>query len=143
MPDNVRQLRGNPGKRKTPPRPRHAPAIPNPPTWVKGEALREWKRITPELHRMGYLAAIDRAALAMYCRWWARWVELDALLNREGLVVDGARRDRSEKVRHPAWSPYHQASEKVIMLTHDLGLTPASRERISATADQDDDDDLD
>jgi P27 family predicted phage terminase small subunit len=73
MPDNVRELRGNPGKRKSPPNSaeRFVAAVPNPPTKLSREALAEWKRITPELGRTKVLSMGDRALLATYCETWS------------------------------------------------------------------------
>ena len=73
MPDNVRELRGNPGKRSTPPSSQNqfVSAIPTPPTNLTTEAKAEWKRITPELGRTKVIAAGDRALLATYCETWA------------------------------------------------------------------------
>lgn len=73
MPDNVRELRGNPGRRQTPPssQTQFVSAVPNPPTTLSREALAEWKRITPELGRTQVTSMGDRALLATYCETWA------------------------------------------------------------------------
>jgi P27 family predicted phage terminase small subunit len=73
MPDNVRELRGNPGKRKSPPNSteRFVAAVPNPPVKLSREALAEWKRITPELGRTKVLSMGDRALLTTYCETWS------------------------------------------------------------------------
>lgn len=76
LPGKVHQLRGNPSKKplgellgdvqpdvEIPGCPRH----------LLPEARKEWKRITPELEKLGLIAKIDRAALALYCQAWA-WV---------------------------------------------------------------------
>lgn len=139
MPDNVRELRGNPGKRKSPPLPKHVPGIPNPPAFVKGEALAEWKRVTPELNRLGYLALIDRAALTLYCRWWARFVDLDKLLEAEGSIIPGSGKGREEVVKHPAWQQYREAAEKVKDFGKELGLTPNARLRMKQPEESDGD----
>lgn len=138
QPDNVRELRGNPGKRKPPPKPKHVPAIPNPPTSLKGEALAEWKRVTPELHRMGYLGLIDRAVLVLYCRWWATFVDLDKRISEEGTIVPGKR--GGEDVKHPAWQQLRESSEKVRDFAKELGLTPNARLRMVTKNDGEEDD---
>ncbi len=74
---NVRQLRGNPGKRR-PKMTAQALAVreaPAPPAWIRGEALAEWKRITPELKRLQIITQLDRAMLTVYCSSWAIMVE--------------------------------------------------------------------
>jgi phage terminase small subunit len=66
-PDKLRLLRGNPSK--TPPRwqVKARPVAPTPPTWLDREARAEWRRVTPELERLGLLSHIDRGMLTLYC----------------------------------------------------------------------------
>jgi P27 family predicted phage terminase small subunit len=75
MPDNVRQLRGNPGKRSTPPAVRAVVAAPNPPSWLSREAAAEWRRVIPELKRLQILSKVDRGVLASYCQTWSQYVD--------------------------------------------------------------------
>ena len=72
-PTHLKILEGNPGKRsltKNEPKPR--PVNPTQPDWLLREAKAEWRRVVPELERMGLLTTVDRAALATYCQAWAR-----------------------------------------------------------------------
>jgi phage terminase small subunit len=66
---------GEPGRRplnKREPRPR--PTLPSCPSHLNPVARREWRRTTPLLHGCGLLTETDRAALAVYCQPWARWL---------------------------------------------------------------------
>lgn len=78
LPKNVHVLRGNPSKlaKRELTGNRRAPAveIPNPPDHLAGEALAEWQRITAELHSLGLVSAIDRAALVLYSESWGLYV---------------------------------------------------------------------
>ena len=136
MPDNVRALRGNPGKRTPPARPKAVAAIPNPPTSLSREARAEWRRITPEMHRMGILALIDRAVLTLYCKAWARWVELDRTLDEEGTVLTEKLYDKEgleigeRKVKHPAWQQWKEAATIVANLAKECGTSPNARLRM-------------
>ena len=47
----------------------------------------EWRRVTPLLSTLGLLSRIDRAALAMYCEAWGRWVEAEEALRKYGVMV--------------------------------------------------------
>ena len=83
IPDVIKKATGNPGKRAlnienlmVP------PELPDMPAWLKTEAKKEWKRITEDLHKLGLLQRVDRPALAMYCRIWARWVYAEKQLSR-------------------------------------------------------------
>src|SRR5258706_8892481 len=106
MPDNVRVLRGNPGKHPAPKRVRMAPAAPAPPTTLTREAAAEWKRIVPELNKHGLLAAVDRAVLTAYCEAWAK-LQLAEKEIRRGIVLKG--RDGGS-VKNPAWQPWREAT---------------------------------
>src|SRR6476659_9842960 len=61
--------------------------IPRCPAHLSGEAKREWKRISLDLVGYGLLTRIDRAALALYCEAWGRWVEAEDSLKRYGVMV--------------------------------------------------------
>lgn len=80
-PGNVHLLNGNPSRKAIgslfrdelrPP-----VEIPDMPAHLTGEAAAEWERIAPFLQKLGLVAEIDRAALAIYCSAWAeyRWAE--------------------------------------------------------------------
>ena len=74
VPSAIKLIQGNPGRRpinKREPKPK--PKVPSPPSALKGEALREWKRITKVLGPMWMLSDLDRAVLAAYCTAYARW----------------------------------------------------------------------
>lgn len=105
------------------------PGTPKPPAMVKGEALAEWKRVVPELDKLGVLATVDRAILTTYCVTWARWVKLDQQLTREGVTVtarDGATR------KNPCWQMAREAANQIATLAAHLALTPSARLRLPA-----------
>ena len=67
-PTALKKLAGNPGKRPM----NHAEPMPSKgapvcPDWLKGDALAEWKRIVPELDRLGVLTSVDGAMVEAYC----------------------------------------------------------------------------
>ena len=69
----------------------HEPAlpveIPRCPAHLGAEAKREWKRISVDLAGYGLLTRIDRAALALYCEAWGRWVEAEKALRTYGVMI--------------------------------------------------------
>lgn len=115
MTDNVRQLRGNPGRRESN-YVKAVGAVPNPPTRLKGEALREWKRITPELERLGLLSNLDRAILVLYCSAWQKYVELSEELEDDP----------------KAFYKWRDAANMAVNYAKELGLTPNARLRMKA-----------
>jgi phage terminase small subunit len=49
-----------------------------PPTWLSALAKREFKRLAAELDGIGLMTNVDVNQLAVYCRAYARYVELQA-----------------------------------------------------------------
>jgi P27 family predicted phage terminase small subunit len=127
-PANIHVLRGtvHPRQNKAHPQPR--PGRPTCPGWLLPEAKAEWRRVVPELLRLGVLAAIDRAALAAYCEAWARWCECEAVIGREGATVPG---HRGVLRKHPLLPALHAYAAMVKAFGQEFGLTPASRGRLS------------
>jgi P27 family predicted phage terminase small subunit len=64
--------------------------VPNCPPHIQGEARKEWQRIGKELVRLKLVARIDKAALALYCQLWQRWIEAENAVRELGLVVTAA-----------------------------------------------------
>jgi phage terminase small subunit len=90
-PVRLRLIQGNPGKRRLPkePQPEIAKTCPEPPLFVTGEAADEWKRLAPELFRLGLLTQVDLGAFAIYCTTFARWKLAEKLLEGQPFIVGG------------------------------------------------------
>jgi len=158
LPSNVHSLRGNPSKK-----PLHEllddfqpqVEIPSCPPHLWAEAKKEWKRITPLLQRYGLVSKIDRAALALYCQTWARWVWAEQMLTRA--QRDAARRmkdadDRGEVYTggdgltvptpggHVTYSPHwviaNKAMEQVHKFLHSFGMKPDARSAVTLSTNR-------
>lgn len=105
---------------------------PSMPRTLTGEAAAEWKRIVPELEKMGLLTSLDRAVLIRYCRVWADWVDVDANLQKTGPLIKGR---RDGLVRNPLWLLRSDAESTLSDLMKQLGLTPNARLRIGVAHD--------
>lgn len=97
------------------------------PTWLDREGKAEWRRVVPELNKLGILGKVDRAVLATYCDTWSKFTEARRLL-KDGLVVT-YRSDRGP-TKNPAWQIYRDAATLLYSLAKDLGLAPAARLRM-------------
>ena len=112
----------------------HEPAlpveIPRCPAHLGAEAKREWKRISVDLAGYGLLTRIDRAALALYCEAWGRWVEAERALRTYGVMINAPS-------GFPMQSPYlaiaNKAMEQIRALLTEFGMSPSSRTRVHAT----------
>lgn len=124
-PTALKIVQGNPGKRAlntSEPQPRRE--TPTCPAWLSVEAKREWRKMTPELERLGLLTVIDGAALAGYCQAYARWKQAEALLDREGLVITT---QSGYSQPHPAVAIAQKSLALVRAFCSEFGLTPAAR----------------
>lgn len=132
IPTALKLLRGNPGKYPTntdEPRPLMFPSVPEPPTFLSGYALEEWRRITPELHRMRLLSLVDINALAAYCLSYERWRTAEELAKVRGLVIE--KRGKLDRV-NPLIALAERSAAQMVRYASEFGLTPASRSRITS-----------
>jgi P27 family predicted phage terminase small subunit len=127
----VKLITGNPGRR--PINAREAKPrvlIPDPPVLLKGDALREWRRITRLLAEVGLITKLDRGVIAAYCQAWSRWIQCERMLETTGLLIKAPN-------GYPMYSPYLSASNKALdqvrQLSEQIGLSGSSRSRIKAT----------
>jgi P27 family predicted phage terminase small subunit len=137
-PSAMKRLEGNPGKRKLNDRePRPPLGAPPRPTWIKGEALKEWKRVVPILEAVQVLTVADLATLTVYCQAWAELVECTKVISKEGRIVTepvcaGGEVVGSRKRKHPICSLQRDAFARMKVAAGELGLSPASRTRIQS-----------
>lgn len=140
-PTHLKVLQGNPGKRplnKNEPKPE--PRAPYCPRWLSKRAKEEWKRIVPELEKLGLLTKIDMAALAGYCQAYARWREAEEILEREGLTMEHTNKAGATNVSlHPAFFAAQKYLAQMKAFATEFGLTPSSRSRINLPEQKEED----
>jgi len=135
-PTQLKVLQGNPGKRalnKSEPKP--AAKKPSAPKHLEGEAKREWNRIAKKLFELGLLTEVDRAALAMYCTTWARYVRAEEELAR----VDAewvASTDKGYEHQSAWLQVSNQAMKLMRALLAEFGMSPSSRSRVTITKEE-------
>lgn len=129
QPTNLRVLNGNPSKRPLPANePRPKPIAPKCPSWLDKEAKAEWKRIAPELDRLGLLTQIDASAMAAYCQAYSRWKQAEIALNKHGTVF---KTPNGYIQQLPQVAIAQKYSKIMREFCQEFGLTPASRTRIN------------
>lgn len=81
------------------------------------------------LEPLGLLSELDRAALAVYCEAWGRWVEAEEALRKFGVIIKGPG-------GLPTPNPYlrvaNHAMDQLRGLLAEFGLSPSSRTRLRA-----------
>jgi P27 family predicted phage terminase small subunit len=95
---------------------------------LRGEGLREWRRIVPELDKLGLINRLDRGILATHCSLWQTFCELRKIIADEGSVIQGRR--NKEPVKSPAWTQLRETTTLLVTIGKEIGLTPSSRLRM-------------
>ncbi len=138
-PAHLKTLEGNPGKRPlkgNSAKPRSV--APDCPDWLSPEAKAEWKRLAPELERLGLLTVLDRAAFSCYCQSYAHVVQAQAVLREHGtMYVTGSGRVRER----PEVAIASSSLKLMRAFAVEFGLTPSSRSRFSLPDPLTDEDD--
>jgi len=130
VPTRLKVLRGTDRPdRRNPHEPAVEAATPRCPAHLGVEAKREWRRASKQLAAVGLLAQIDRAAFALYCDSYGRWVEATEAIQTYGLMLKSPN-------GIPMQSPYlavaNKAAEQVRLLLGEFGMSPSSRTRVHA-----------
>jgi P27 family predicted phage terminase small subunit len=120
--------------------PKPPPKAPTRPGWLLPEAKREWRRLAPELERLGLLTVADRAAFAGYCQAWARWRECEERIAAEGAVVPG---HRAIMRKHPLTPVAARYLDAMRGFAQEFGLTPQARSRLSLPGHDEPEDEAD
>jgi len=107
--------------------------IPKCPAHLLPLAKKEWKRISPQLEKLGLVTGMDMAALSAYCQNYARWVGAETKLKElgdEGLV-------EVTKSGYRQMSVWLQVSNRALEQMHkfmsEFGMSPSSRSRVTAS----------
>ena len=116
--------------------PQPEPGAPKPPTWLSGEARAEWKRVVPELIRVGVLARVDRAVLVGYCESWGMFVASQRTVHDQGIIQTS-----KEGVDRPAAHVrvLNESRAAFLKFAQELGLSPSARVRLTSKATPDSD----
>lgn len=115
--------------------------LPSPPKWLGKDAVKAWKRLTPELMRYNLIATVDRDALAMLCQTIGRVDVLErSLLSRmneltkAGLDAADAFMDSTPngmRIQSALYQVLNKEQEKLHKLLETFGLRPDARARVS------------
>lgn len=164
-PSKLKIAAGNPGKRTINPRePKPDSNQPAMPLWLSTRAKAEWRRIAPELVKLGLLSKIDLAALAAYCQAFAEIEIATRTIEAEGricrmpilaeedvteLVANPKTGDMEWKITtkkgqiigerlktHPAATQQREAFRIVKQFLAEFGLSPSSRTNVSGNTGQ-------
>lgn len=131
QPLELKLLRGNPGKRSLPKHTVTPTAGADCPRELSPAARAEWRRLQPELERLGLLTQIDRAAMASYCEAWSDFRWSVQRIRRSGRTIEAG---NGTLIPHPAIVIKRQAMELIRKFASEFGFTPSARARLSLGA---------
>jgi len=132
--------------------PKPEPKRPSCPSHLSKEAKKMWRFLAPQLEKMGVLTRIDGSVLASFCQAYGRWVEAERVLNKTGpLYKQGERtktktdkegqlvteRSGGQVTTSPVLWVANKAMDQMNRFGSELGLSPASRERIRVEVGKD------
>jgi P27 family predicted phage terminase small subunit len=117
--------------------PERTSQCPEPPDHLSELAQEEWRRVAPQLHRLGLLTIVDVMVLAAYCSSYARWRSAEEALARmaardeltAALLIkapDGSAR------ANPLTRTSRDAAEAMLRYAGEFGMTPVARSRLAA-----------
>jgi P27 family predicted phage terminase small subunit len=96
--------------------------------WLDREAKREWRRVAPELERLGMLTRVDMAALAGYCQSYARWKQAEKVLSELGTTFVT---EKGYLMPRPEVAVARTSLQMVRAFCAEFGLTPSARGRMT------------
>ncbi len=102
-----------------------------PPDLIKENdfALEEWIRITPSLISRKVLTIVDVGTVERYCMMYARWREAEDELKTTGLTI---KTSNENIIQNPLVGIANKAAEQCNKFASELGITPATRSKVSS-----------
>jgi P27 family predicted phage terminase small subunit len=94
-------------------------------------AKKEWRRISPQLEKLGLITQMDRAALAVYCQAYARWADTEAKIKKlgdDGLIEETPSGYKQISV---LLQISNRAAEQMHKFMAEFGMSPSSRSRVT------------
>jgi P27 family predicted phage terminase small subunit len=138
---------GNPGKRPVKESVVMPPSSLNEPDWasllpeaVAKDAESLWRKLAPTLAVSVGLVGEQQETLVDYCITWARIVENERALTREGMLVEGVMGGQN---KNPRTTILNQYRSHLRSLVGELGLSPRAAAGIARPESSDDDDPFD
>lgn len=107
--------------------PRPYPMAPRCPSWASADARKHWRRLAPELEKLGLLTILDADAFGLYCSALSQWISMSTQIDREGSVIEDSRGGR----KHPLYPALHAAEDCLRWGFREFGMTPMARSRMN------------
>jgi P27 family predicted phage terminase small subunit len=141
-PSAIKDLEGNPGKRKlNPNEPKPRPVPPKPPPGSLPDVRKFWKRHVTILDQLHVITEADGAAFDLMAVHYAvAKAALDAMIGDDGRLMLTSEDEEGVTRKHPLLQVLRDNSASFRMYSILFGLNPAARARL-VVAEPDDEDD--
>lgn len=135
LPDEIKALKGNPGKRKLVLNQAEEKAGPiKAPDYVSGvDEKKIFARVSDELSRVRFVKATDADALGRWCVYMAKWVAIKkrlALSKKNDVYYETASKHGKMLRVHPLFASLFKIEQHLMALEDRIGLNPTSRQSI-------------
>lgn len=107
-----------------------------PPKWLVKEGLKIWQRLVPSLIGAKLLSELDTLTFARYCRNYARWLDAQRTLDKEGETYESESAWGKLKRINPVFAIADRLERQLLAAEDRFGLNPAERQRIFAARAQ-------
>lgn len=108
-----------------------APKV-TPPAWLKTDGLKVWERLAPRLIGQKLLFQIDAETFGRYCRNFARWLKMQARLDKKGEIYEIETASGIVRRADPAYMIADRLEKQLMSAEASFGLNPAERQRLFA-----------
>lgn len=102
------------------------------PDWLKADGLAVWDRLAPRLLGQKILTQVDSETFGRYCRNFARWLKMQAILDDEGETYESESPHGTYKRANPAYMIADRLERQLVSAEANFGLNPAERQRLFA-----------
>ena len=125
-------FRKNP-KRQNKAAPKADGLSPEMPDWFGEVETQKWNELSADLKANGVLSSDTREVLVAYCTTYAKWIEAREKVADTGLAIEGFDKDGNRTITRNAYvSEMNKFREQLNKLLPELGLTPASRQKLTS-----------
>jgi len=88
---------------------------------------------------MGMLNQADGSLLIQFCDAWSGYMQALLLVRETGLAIESVTSKGTALIRNPYSVELHKYADRIKALLAEMGLTPSSRSRVTATPKAEDD----
>jgi P27 family predicted phage terminase small subunit len=125
-------FRKNP-KRKNKAAPVADGKCPQMPDWFDDRESQKWAELSADLKLNGVLSSDTREILIAYCTAYAKWMEAREQVANTGLAIEGVDKAGNTLIAKNAYvGEMNKFREQMNKLLPELGLTPASRQKLTS-----------